>query len=281
MLANVAGAGAAAVLIALAYLTTLAATPVLRGARTRWTRTVTTPTWPARRIPTPLLLLATAATLLLTLTLTFAEIAEGVLERDDLTVVDDPVTHWAVTHRTGPLNILATGITDLGSAASLIILLTVVAVTVAVRRRSMRPVLLAVAVGAGIQLLVALIKITISRPRPDPLDWLVTAGGYSFPSGHSGSSIACFGMLAWLVAMATDNRRIQATAWLSAAALACAVGLSRIYLGVHYLSDVIGGWTLGAAWLTTVALAAMLVRARRERRAAVARPEGRMGATLT
>src|SRR5204862_4889447 len=98
--------------------------------------------------------------------------------------------------------------------------------------------------------------------RPNPPAQLVSATGFSFPSGHSASSLVGFGLLAWLTCMLTAHRTIWATAWLAAAFGTIAVGLSRMYLGVHYPTDVLGGWALGATWLAVVAVAARVWRMR-------------------
>jgi undecaprenyl-diphosphatase len=138
----------------------------------------------------------------------------------------------------------------------------IAAAVVARRRRSWYPVLLA-AVGLGVnQILVTVVKTVIARERPDPPGQLVAVNGFSFPSGHSAGSLVGFGVLAWLVCMTTGNRVVWATAWLSAALGTVAVGASRTYLGVHYPTDVLGGWALGLTWLAVLALAARVWQTR-------------------
>jgi undecaprenyl-diphosphatase len=101
-----------------------------------------------------------------------------------------------------------------------------------------------------------------ARPRPD----LVPHGSYvysaSFPSGHSALSAATFLTLAVLIASLEPNRGTKAMVFALAVALIIAVGFSRIYLGVHWPSDVLAGWCLGAAW----ALGAWIVLRRITRR---------------
>jgi undecaprenyl-diphosphatase len=101
---------------------------------------------------------------------------------------------------------------------------------------------------------------------------VVTAAGWSFPSGHSASSLVGFALLAWLVCMLTSNRTAWATAWLAAAAGTVLVGASRVYLGVHYPSDVLGGWALGLTWLAVVAVAVRVWQLRAASRAPESRP---------
>jgi len=115
-----------------------------------------------------------------------------------------------------------------------------------------RPPWIAAIALAGSQLLVVTIKLLVARPRPETIFAVLTAGGYSFPSGHATSSLAAFGILAWLTTTLTGHRPTQVIAWTAAGLLAAGIGLSRIYLGVHYLSDVLAAWTLGAGWLAAI-----------------------------
>ena len=93
-----------------------------------------------------------------------------------------------------------------------------------------------------------LAKTLYARPRPD----LVPHGAYvysaSFPSGHSTLSAATYLTLAVLIASLEPNRGTKAMVFVLAAAMVLAIGFSRVYLGVHWPSDVLAGWSLGAAW---------------------------------
>lgn len=93
-----------------------------------------------------------------------------------------------------------------------------------------------------------LLKFVIQRPRPDGFR-LATVSGFSFPSGHSMVAMAFFGLLAWFVWRYEKDPRMRR--WLVAgfAFVIVMVGLSRVYLGVHYASDVLGGFCVSMAWL--------------------------------
>lgn len=88
----------------------------------------------------------------------------------------------------------------------------------------------------------------VARPRPDRADWATRASGFSFPSGHSATSALMAGLLCWAV---LGRPRRAAARWVCAVAAgwALAVGLTRIYLGVHWVGDVLGGWLFAAFWL--------------------------------
>jgi len=192
----------------------------------------------------------------------FVQILDAVTDADDLTALDRAVSDWLIGHRTPWLTHIEIAITNLGSAFALITMVSLVGIVTAIRLRSWYPIVLAAVGLGGSQILVAIIKAAIARPRPNPPAQLVTASGFSFPSGHSASSMVGFGLLAWLVCMLTTDRTVWATAWLAAALGTVAVGASRVYLGVHYPTDVLGGWALGLTWLAVVALAARVWRTR-------------------
>lgn len=91
-----------------------------------------------------------------------------------------------------------------------------------------------------------------ARPRPEIVPHLVHAGGYSFPSGHTITAVIVWGLLATVLVSQTDGR-IRIVWPVLAALIVAAVGISRIYLGVHYLTDVIGGVLLAGAFLIPAA----------------------------
>ncbi|WP_085521912.1 phosphatase PAP2 family protein [Tuberibacillus sp. Marseille-P3662] len=101
----------------------------------------------------------------------------------------------------------------------------------------------------GVRQLNRLLKLIFARPRPD-LEHLVTVSYYSFPSGHAMNSIAFFGLLAYLLRSRLKNKGYDFRfIWLAAALLIFLIGLSRVYLGVHYPMDVLGGFLAGGSWL--------------------------------
>jgi undecaprenyl-diphosphatase len=124
--------------------------------------------------------------------------------------------------------------------------------------------------GGGAWLLNLLLKSIFERPRPDLFDGPLHLATYSFPSGHAMGSIAGYGMLAFVAIRLTSSWLLRIAIALTAALLVFAIGLSRIYFGVHYPTDVIGGYLAGSLWLTisigTVLVAENHARRRQNRR---------------
>jgi undecaprenyl-diphosphatase len=117
------------------------------------------------------------------------------------------------------------------------------------RRQRGRVVLLATA-GLGGAALNQLIKLLVHRVRPDQVGRLVTVQGFSFPSGHAMMSFCFYVTLAYLL-VASRPTGVRIAAVVVALVFVGLIGLSRIYLAVHYTSDVIGGFTAGAVWVFT------------------------------
>lgn len=100
----------------------------------------------------------------------------------------------------------------------------------------------------GITLINNLLKVIIARPRPN-INRLVSETGYSFPSGHSVTSMVFYGYLIYLVYKYINNKKIKIILMIFLGLLIPIIGFSRVYLGVHYTSDVIGGFLLGVVYL--------------------------------
>lgn len=159
-----------------------------------------------------------------------------------------------VAIRTPALTSLARAVTLLGSTAATAAIVVVAAGT-AWRRR--RPVLAAMPVLAWLGTLVSalLTKASFARARPDPTWWLTYIAGSSYPSQHAALSACTFTAVAWITPALMARPWPSWFPWVAPAALALLVGGSRVYLGVHYPTDVVGGFCLGVFWTSAVARA--------------------------
>jgi undecaprenyl-diphosphatase len=149
-------------------------------------------------------------------------------------------------------------VTFLGSDGVLWTLIGVSAVFLAFRRR-WRLVLYLLVTGAGALVMDPILKDLVGRLRPVVAHPIAHGGGNSFPSGHSLGSIVCYGAV-FLVFLPAARGRWRTVFTAVIVTLVALIGISRILLGVHYLSDVLGGWTLGIAWLGLTAFAFELTR---------------------
>lgn len=138
-------------------------------------------------------------------------------------------------------------VTALGSGTVLTLATLAVALLLALERRR-GDALHALAALAGSVLLVELLKLGFGRPRPELVMHSMRVAGWSFPSGHSLMSTAVFLTLGGLLAGGTARRSVRRYLFGLAVFLAVVVGVSRVYLGVHWPSDVVAGWLVGTGW---------------------------------
>jgi undecaprenyl-diphosphatase len=138
-------------------------------------------------------------------------------------------------------------ITALGSDI-IVGLITVLVMGFLLMHKMVRSALLLLVAVAGGGLLSTLLKLTFARPRPDFVQHMVEVSSASFPSGHSLISAVVYPTLGALLASLSPTRTAKVYYLASAFLLMVLVGVSRMYLGVHYPSDVLAGWALGLAW---------------------------------
>ncbi|MCX9190014.1 hypothetical protein C3Y87_01000 [Carbonactinospora thermoautotrophica] len=180
----------------------------------------------------------------------FAAVLEDVVARNELAIWDQPVAGFVLAHREPWLTTVMRAVTELGSPTVLAPLIAVIGLAWWRRTGSWRPLALLTAAGLGAWLLAGGIKLLIDRQRPPAAtDLAGHLTGYAFPSGHATTAMAVYGMLAALLAAATPRWGRKVTAWAAALILALLVAASRVYLGAHWLTDVLGGLALGATWL--------------------------------
>jgi len=114
-----------------------------------------------------------------------------------------------------------------------------------------------------------LLKGLFVRPRPYFEHPLLIETSYSFPSGHAMESFVLYGMLAYFAVLALETWRARTAVVFGTALLVLLIGLSRMYLGVHYFSDVVAGYAAGGVWLSALITGAETVRRRKPRSSAL------------
>jgi membrane-associated phospholipid phosphatase len=181
------------------------------------------------------------------LTWLFLAIADEIPERSTLVEVDKVIARWLEAHGTEPGETILYAVSAFG--APVLVALVVAAILYFAWRRDWRTAIaLALTSGGGV-LLSNVLKMVFHRGRPDTAVEFITRPTWSFPSGHALNSVVSYGFLTMLLLHRIADRRKQVAVVLAAIIVVVAVGFSRLYLGVHYLSDVTGGWLAGAAWL--------------------------------
>jgi undecaprenyl-diphosphatase len=153
---------------------------------------------------------------------------------------------------------------ELTALGSVVVLLTFIVAVVGYLALERRLAMLALVVGATFSgmVLSSLLKALFGRPRPTVVPPLVEVHSASFPSGHSMLSAVVYLTLGALLARTTTRRRLRVYFIAVALGLTFVVGLSRVYLGVHYPTDVVGGWAAGALWALLCALGAQRLQRR-------------------
>ena len=177
-------------------------------------------------------------------TVIFLAILEDVLDVESMKL--DRAAYWLIVQhlRTPWLTPIMESFSALATPVTLLVLLLAVAAFAPGRRPGW-------CCAVNLLLVVVLnqvLKFVIQRPRPDGFR-LASASGFSFPSGHSMVAMAFFGLLAWFVWRYEKDRRQRAFLLVAFAFVIVMIGVSRVYLGVHYASDVIGGFCLSIVWL--------------------------------
>lgn len=157
----------------------------------------------------------------------------------------------------------ARGVTALAGTPVLTIFTLILSGYFALKRRWRMLALVLVAV-LGETLIVDVLKDLFDRQRPDVVPHLVEVSSPSFPSGHSASAAAVYLTFGAILARTASSVAVRRYVIAIAVLLALMIGASRVYLGVHYLSDVIGGLSFGAAWAAIVLLAARRFEKKRD-----------------
>jgi len=176
----------------------------------------------------------------------FALLAWNAGAETGLARVDPHVQDLVVRHRAGWLTDGFRALTWLGSTTVLTLILVAAGAILLMTRRDILGAVLP-AIGLAVTVVAKnSAKALIERPRPSPTSAIGSNTGFAFPSGHAADSLAVFAMLV-LILSAGRSRRVRLTMSFAAAILVLAVGASRVYLGAHWLTDVLGAWALAGA----------------------------------
>ena len=183
--------------------------------------------------------------------LTFVRITRELIE-GEVGAIDSAILLAMARLRTPWLTVAAVDVTALGSI-TLVILFSAFTLLVLLVLRDRLGALQLLAASAGAGILTLLTKDLIERIRPAEAQQLIVVSGFSYPSGHSVSTSALYLTIAIIAGRYVQHTGARISIVMAASVVVMMVGSSRVYLGVHYATDVLSGISLGAAWALLLA----------------------------
>ena len=189
----------------------------------------------------------------------FGGLAEDLLTNDPLVRFDRETAAYLHSLATPSLTTFFLIVTAFGSIEAVGLLGVIVAAVLARRRQWLYLGIWVAAVGGSV-VLDRLLKDLFARPRPFFEHPLLLETSYSFPSGHAMESFVAYGMLAYFAVLALESWRARTAVVFGTALLVLLIGFSRMYLGVHYFSDVVAGYAAGGVWLSALITGAETIR---------------------
>ncbi len=182
----------------------------------------------------------------------FERFADEMIEGDTLQF-DAAIRSFVHRFSSPPLTILMRAFTDVGNIVGVVVGTIIASTILWWRNRRNGTVLLAATTVGGLFLMWAL-KLLFHRQRPQPYFGITVPSDYSFPSGHALMAFCFYGALASIITTEQHHIGSRIIIWTAAVAMVLGIGVSRIYLGVHYPSDVVAGYLAALFWVTGVSL---------------------------
>lgn len=175
----------------------------------------------------------------------FGLIASQVMQ-NPVVAFDENLRYWVYEQRSPFFNAIFIPVTYMGNWQTITILAAILLALPRTRRDIGLPFAV---ISLSSTVVYKVVKGLFQRPRPELDVRLIPQGGFSFPSGHSMNCIVCFGILIYLIRRYCPNRKAADILTVVLAVLILGIGTSRVYVGVHFPTDILGGWSLGLAFL--------------------------------
>lgn len=211
--------------------------------------------------------------IIVSLALLGAEVYDDVVDSAGLANLDKPALALSETLRSPGLDAFVTGFTNIGGGVGMPILASILTAWLTFLSRNLRPLLL-IGGAAGVSIMATTFgKKLVGRTRPDHADAVPPyEDSPSFPSGHTLNTTVVISLVVYLVCLQFQVMLVRVTAITAGTLFIIAMGLSRVFLGHHWLTDVMAGWLLGLTWVGVVILAHRLFHLVRRREHAGAAP---------
>ncbi|WP_324644089.1 phosphatase PAP2 family protein [Pseudarthrobacter sp. LT1] len=211
--------------------------------------------------------------IIVSLALLGAEVYDNVVDSAGLANLDKPALALAESLRSPGLDAFVTGFTNIGGGIGMPILASILTAWLTFLSRNWRPLVL-IGGAAGVSIMATTFgKKLVGRTRPDHADAVPPyEDSPSFPSGHTLNTTVVISLVAYLICLQFNTMLVRVTAITAGALFIIAMGLSRVFLGHHWLTDVTAGWLLGLTWVGVVILAHRLFHLVRRREHAGAAP---------
>lgn len=177
--------------------------------------------------------------------LVFSIMAYLISTRDVITF-DTVIREWFYSLRGSGVNEIVIAITHMGNWRAVVAVVALLVILKNTRMKIGLPLAISSTVTLGIY---KALKLTFQRARPDEIFRLIPESGFSFPSGHSLNVLFTYGMLIFLINRHVEDKKTKKIATSVLTILIICIGLSRIFVGVHYPTDVVGGWSMAMALL--------------------------------
>lgn len=199
------------------------------------------------------LTLAIGGAVALALSFAASRIYDAVTESEGVAGLDRPILEAAMRARSPLLDTIVTGYTDIAGPIGMPIIAVLAIVILSLRRKSWTPAILIASAGLGSLLMTVAGKDIIDRHRPPHADAVPPYEfSPSFPSGHTLNAVVIAGVVAYLLILRQHSALVRTVTIVVALVFAATIGLSRVFLGHHWFTDVLAGWVLGAAWLAII-----------------------------
>jgi undecaprenyl-diphosphatase len=182
----------------------------------------------------------------------FGVVVDDVISRNDLAGLDGGVYRFFLAHRAPHLTTASRVVAYLGSTLVLSGLTMALAGLVWWRTRRARDLVVPLLAVIGSSVLAQVVKVVVHRPPPPVADMLAAAPGFAFPSGQATRSAACLLTVAFIGSGVLRSWRSKVVVVTTAVTVSILIGLARLILAVHWLTDVLGGWALGTLWFAVV-----------------------------